>query len=128
MREKLKRVSLPHLAGSGNGEDSFGEAFSVAGLIAEADFAPLNGGPDRPLSRIVGWLDSFNAQEGEKNIPVFEETDCPRPNIFIRTVPVAQARAFHAAPDKGARLPQLFAGATRFFESMPVAEERSGFL
>jgi hypothetical protein len=61
MREKLKRVSLLHLASSGNGEDSLSEALSVAGLIPEADFAPLNGGPDSPLSRIVGWLDSLNA-------------------------------------------------------------------
>jgi hypothetical protein len=75
MREKLKRVPLPHLASSGNGEDSFGEALSVAGLITEADFTPLNGGPDSPLSRIVGWVDSLNVQEGEKNVPVFEQYD-----------------------------------------------------
>jgi hypothetical protein len=127
MREKLKRVPLPHLASSGNGEDSFGEALSVAGLITEADFTPLNGGSDSPLSRIVGWLDPFNAQEGKENVPVFEEIGCPRPDVFIGAFPVAQTRAFHASPDKGARLPQLSAGATGFVEGMSVAEERSGF-
>jgi hypothetical protein len=53
MREKLKRFSLPHLASSVNGEDSLGETLSVAGLITEADFAPLNGGPNSPLIRVV---------------------------------------------------------------------------
>jgi len=125
--EKPERVPLPHLTGSGNGEDSFGEALSTAGLITEADFAPLNGRPDSSLSCIVGWLDTLNAQEGEKNVPVFEETDCPRPDVFIRAFPVAQARAFHAAPDEGARLPQFFAGTISFLEGMPVAKERSNF-
>lgn len=127
MSEKPKRILLLHPAGSSNGEDSFGEALSTAGLITEADFAPLNGRPDSSLSRIVGWLDTLNAQEGEKDVPVFKETGCPRPDVFIRAFPVAQARAFHAAPDEGARLPQLFAGATSFLEGMPVAKERSSF-
>ncbi len=125
--EKPERVPLPHLTGSGNGEDSFGEAFSIAGLIAETDFAPLNGRPDSSLSRIVGWLDTLNAQEGEKNVPVFEKTGCPRPHVFIRAFPVAQARAFHGSPDEGARLPQFFAGAIGFPEGMPVAKERPNF-
>ena len=91
MREKLKRVPLPHLTSSGNGEDPFGEALSVAGLIPEADFTPLNGGPDSPLSRIIGWLDSLNAQKGEKDVPVFEKTGGACPDIFAGAVPVAQA-------------------------------------
>jgi hypothetical protein len=44
IREKRKRVALPHLASFGNGEDSFGEALSVAGVFAEAGFEALNGG------------------------------------------------------------------------------------
>ena len=94
MGQKLKRVPLPHLASSGNGENPFGEALSVAGLVTKADFTPLNGGPDSPLSRIVGWLDSLNAQEGEEDVPVFDETGGPRPDIFIGAFPVAQAEHF----------------------------------
>ena len=127
MREKLKSIAFLHLASAGDSEDSFGETLSVAGLITEADFTPLDGGSYSPLSRIVGWLYSFNAQEGKENVPVFEETGCPRPHVFIGTFPVAQTRAFHAAPDEGARLPQFFAGATSFLEGMPVAKERPNF-
>jgi hypothetical protein len=89
--EKLKSIPLPHLASSGDCEDSFGEALSLGRLIAETDFTPLNGGPDSPLSRIVGWLDTLNAQKGEKNVPVFEKTGGACPDIFVGAVPVAQA-------------------------------------
>ena len=126
--EKPKSIPLPHLTGPGNGEDSFGETLSVARLITEADLAPLNGRPDGPFGRIVGWLDTLNAQKSEEDVPVLQEAGGTRPDVFIRTLLVAQARAFYAAPDKGAGLPQLFAGATGFFESMPVAEKRPGFL
>lgn len=89
---KLKSILLAHLAISGNGEDSFREALCAGRLITEADFTPLNGGPDGPLSRIVGWFDSLDAQEGEDNIPVLEKTGCPCADIFVRTVRVARAR------------------------------------
>lgn len=104
-----------NLASAGKGEDSFGEALSAAGLVSKADFAPLN---DGPLGRIFGWLD---AEKGEVNIPVREETSDPRPDIFIRTVPGALAGAFHAAHDQSGRLPQLFTGANGAFECMLVA-------
>ena len=128
MREEPKRIFLLHLVGSSNGEDSFSETLSFGGLIPEAYFSPLNGRPDGPFSHVVSWLDTLNAQEGEKNVPVFEETGCPPPDVFIRAFVVARARAFHAAPDEGARLPQLFAGATGFREGVPIAKERSDFL
>lgn len=89
--EKVKRVFPMHLASSGDCEDSFSEALSFARQIADTDFTPLNGGPDRPLSRIIGPLDSLNAQKGEKDVPVFEETGGACPDIFVGAVPVAQA-------------------------------------
>ena len=91
MSWKLKSIPLLHLASAGDSEDSFGETFSVAGLISEAYFAPLNGGPDSPFRCIVGWLDTLNAQKGEKNVPVFEKTGGACPDIFVGAVPVAQA-------------------------------------
>ena len=64
MREKLKSIAFLHLASAGDSENSFRETLSVARLITEADFTPLDGGSDSPLSRIVGWLHPFNTQEG----------------------------------------------------------------
>jgi len=128
LSEKPESILLADLASPGNCEDSFRETLSIGRLIPEADFTPLNGGSDRPLGGIVGWLDSLNAQKGKENVPVFEETGGACPDTCVGAFAVAQARAFHAAPDKGGSLPQLFAGATGFFEGMPVAEKRSGFL
>ena len=91
MSEKLKSIPLLHLASAGDSEDSFCETLSVAGLISEADFAPLNGGPDSPFRCIVGWLDTLNAQKGEKNVPVLKETSGACPDTFVGTVSVAQA-------------------------------------
>ncbi len=91
MREKLKSIPLLHLASAGYGEDSFGETLSVAGLISETDFAPLNGGPNSAFGCIVGWLHALNSQKGEKNVPVFKETGGACSDTFVGTFPVAQA-------------------------------------
>jgi hypothetical protein len=123
-----KSILLSHPASSRDGEDSFDEALSVARLIPKADFTPLNGGPDRSLGRVVGWLDTLDAQKGEKHIPVLDKTGGASPNVFVGGFAVAQAGAFHAPSDQGGGLPQLFAGATGLLESVPVAEKRPGLL
>jgi hypothetical protein len=71
--EKSYSVPSLNLASPGNTDGSFGEALSIAGLIAEADFVPLNNGPGSQFSS-HSWLARFNVQKSEKNLAVFERT------------------------------------------------------
>jgi hypothetical protein len=98
-----------HLATPDNGEDSFCETLSVAGLIAEADFAPLNGGqvPISPKPLFVStMISSCLSDPSIRYSHFFSSPDQRQHKISPWWQPLAQTRpstagmvVFHETPE-----------------------------
>jgi len=124
----MKGIYALQPAGPCNREDAPGEALPAFRLAAKADFAPLHSEAQCTLRDVIGGLHAFMENKGEEMIPVFDGSLSTGRNGSILTRSVVQAPSFHAAPDEGGRLLQLFAGQDPFQKSMPAGEEPIDFL
>ena len=105
----MKGVYALKPAGPCNSEDALGEALPAFRLAAKADLAPLHSEAQCTLCDVIGRLHAFMEDEGEEMIPVFDGLLSTSRDGSILARSVVQAPSFHAAPDEGGRLPQLFA-------------------
>jgi len=63
--KKLERIASLKDAGSLGSQQSGGKELTVVGLIAEADFSPLDGRTSSPFRGVVGRLNPFIFEKGE---------------------------------------------------------------
>jgi len=90
--------------GSFRSQQPGGEEFAVVGLIAEADFSPLDRGTFSPLCGVVGRLNPLVIQKREQSVPMLQEALCSLADLVIRAGTILLEAFAHSASD-GDRLP-----------------------
>ena len=126
--EEVERIFPVELAGSGHGENPLGEAFPVFGLVAKAEFSPLDCRPESLFGRVVGGFDSLMAEEGKQMRPVAKRSFGSGSYFPVRAAPVFEAVAFHPSPWQSRGVQELPAGDVAFAESMPATQYVPDFL
>lgn len=114
-------------AGSGHSENALREALAMIRLAAETYFAPLYCGTQGPLSDIVCGFNALMEDECKQVLPVFERLHATGTDSSILAGQVSMAKALHAAPDEGSRLPELLAGDGLFNVGMPAGKQTLDF-
>lgn len=123
--EEMERVPPLKLARSGHGEDPFGEAFTIVGLVAETEFAPLYRWPQGAFSPIVGWFDPLVKEEGKEVFPVLEGTAGPSAYLSIRAILVLEAVPFDAGPHQDGGISELLPSDVAVAKSVPATQNMS---
>ena len=119
----MEGILALQLAGSGDGQDSFGESLPCFGLIAKTKFSPLYGRPDSLFRCIVGGLYPLVGEESEKISPILEGSLGSSTNRSVRATFVFQAISFHSSPHEGRGIQELVAVNVALAESVPARED-----
>lgn len=116
----MEGILSPKLASAGDGENLFGKAFSVLGLITETELPPLNGRAQPQFRRIVRGLNAFVGEEGKEMGPIAERSFGSSAHRFVRAFSVFEAIALHSRPRKDRGILKLATTDVAVAERMPA--------
>lgn len=111
------------LAGPGHGEDSLRESFASIGLVAEAEFPPLDGRTNSLFRGIISGFHPLMGEECEQVIPIGERAFGSSAHLRVGAASVLEAVAFHSSPHESRGIQELWASDAAFTESMPATKD-----
>src|SRR5271170_6761361 len=81
--------SILHAARASHCEQARNRDFALWAAASEADLAPLNGTPKRPLGGVIGRFDAFVAQEREESFEMEQQGPGQIRDVFVVAVNIA---------------------------------------
>lgn len=111
------------LAAPGHGEDSLRESFASIGLVAEAEFPPLDCRTNSLFRGIISGFHPLMGEECEQVIPIGERAFGSSAHLCVGAGSILEAVPFHSSPHEGRGIQELWASDAAFTESMPATKD-----